>query len=130
VDLKKFETDRTLVADEIAKILQGGGSGNGTSDMKLKQAGEILKSSDSPAAIAAALGDVQQLIGYRRKALTRGTYLDKPEASSGGNAGGSSLPKGNGQLIDKATAAKFYEAAGKDPAKARQMATDAGWKVQ
>jgi hypothetical protein len=95
VDLKKFETDRALVADEIAKILQGGGTGSGTSDMKLRQAGEILKSTDSPAAIAGALGDVQQLIGYRRKALTRGTYLDKPEASSGGNAGGGSGADGH-----------------------------------
>lgn len=88
VDLKKFNTDRTLVADEIAKILQGGGTGSGTSDMKLKQAGDILGASDSPAAIAAALGDVQQLIGFRRKALTRGTYLENTPAAGGGGGGG------------------------------------------
>jgi hypothetical protein len=33
-------------------------------------------------------------------------------------------------LIDPATAQKFYQAAGGDPAKARKMAQDSGWKVQ
>lgn len=80
VDLKKFQTDRTLVADEIAKILQGGGTGSGTSDAKLKQASEILGSTDSPRAIAAAMGEVQSLIGYRRKAMTRGTYMEGTQA--------------------------------------------------
>jgi len=122
VDLKKFNTDRLLVADEIAKILQGGGTGGGTSDLKLKQAGEILKASDSPAAIAAALGDVQQLIGFRRKALTRGTYLE--------NAHLDALPQGGGKAIDAQTAAKFYEAAGNDPEKARQLAAQNGWTVK
>lgn len=90
IDLKKFRTDATLVSDEIAKILQGGGTGSGTSDAKMKQAGEILNTSDSPAAIAAALGDVQQLIGFRRKAMTKGTYLEnaapaeKPAAAAAG----------------------------------------------
>jgi len=74
--LKKFQTDALLVADEIAKILQGGGTGNGTSDAKLSQAAQIIKSTDSPGAIAAGLSDVQQLLGFRRKALTRGTYME------------------------------------------------------
>ncbi len=84
VDLKKFTTDRLLVADEIAKILQGGGTGSGTSDTKLKQAGEILSATDSPAAVKGALEDVKQLIGYRRTALTRGTYFEGSKPS--GNA--------------------------------------------
>ncbi|MFI5056896.1 MAG: hypothetical protein ACHQLQ_01815 [Candidatus Acidiferrales bacterium] len=50
-----------------------------------------------------------------------------------GNAGASSaasLPKGNGKLIDKATAQQFYHAAGNDPVKARQLAQANNWKVQ
>jgi hypothetical protein len=39
------------------------------------------------------------------------------------------LPAGNGKAIDKATAQKFYDAAGGDPARARKMATDKGWVV-
>jgi len=43
---------------------------------------------------------------------------------------GPSLPQGGGKVIDTATAQQFYQAAGNDPAKARQMAADAGWKIQ
>ena len=97
IDLKRFETDRTLVADEIAKILQGGGGSGGTSDMKLRQAGEILKSSDSPQAIAAALTDVQDLIGYRRSALTKGTYLERTDAGLNSQTPGTG---GSGHVIE------------------------------
>ena len=62
IDLKKFQADRALVGDEIAKILQGGGTGNGTSDAKLKQAQDLIGQSDNPAAIAATLGEVNKLI--------------------------------------------------------------------
>jgi len=96
VDLKQFNTDRILVADEIAKILQGGGSGSGTSDAKLKQAGEVISADDSPQAIARAMGEVQALIGYRRKALTRGTYMEGTSAGSGG--GGPAGPAQSGQV--------------------------------
>lgn len=44
--------------------------------------------------------------------------------------GGAVLPRGNGAAIDKATARKFYEAAGGDPAKAQKLAEDNGWKVE
>jgi hypothetical protein len=117
IDLKKFQADRALVGDEIAKILQGGGTGGGTSDAKLKQAQDLLSGSDSPQAIAATLKEVQSLIGYRRDSLTRGTYLE------------AKLPQGNGKTLDNATAQQFYKAAGYDPAKARQLAAKHGWKV-
>ncbi len=78
--LKKFQTDALLVADEIAKILQGGGTGNGTSDAKLNQAAQIIKASDSPQAIAAGLADVQELMSYRRKSLTHGTYMENQKS--------------------------------------------------
>ena len=96
IDLKKFQTDRTLLADEVAKILQGGGTGAGTSDAKMRQAGEILRESDDPAAIAAAAGEIMTLIGYRRKALTRGTYLEGTTAGAGaGSAAGGNQPDVN-----------------------------------
>jgi hypothetical protein len=76
VDLKRFMADRVLVGDEIAKIIQGG-TGNGTSDAKLQQAQDLLSSTDSPQAISTALKEVQGLIGNRRQALTKGTYLEK-----------------------------------------------------
>lgn len=115
VDLKSFQTDRALVGDEIAKILQGGGTGSGTSDAKLKQAQDLISSSDSPAAIASTLKEVSALIGYRRDSLTRGTP--------------NGLPDGGGKPLDGATAQKFYQAAGGDPAGAREMATRHGWQI-
>lgn len=91
IDVKRFNTDRVLLADEIAKILQGGGTGGATSDAKLRQAEDILKSEDSPAQIKTALEEVQGLISLRRAALTRGTYLANGTQSGGtggaGNAG-------------------------------------------
>lgn len=75
VDLKRFQADKLLVGDEIAKILQGGGTGSGTSDAKLKQAQDLLSTNDSPEAISTALKEVTKLIGYRRDSLTRGTPL-------------------------------------------------------
>jgi len=42
----------------------------------------------------------------------------------------SGLPDGGGKVIDRATAQKFYEAAGRDPDKARDLAKANHWKVQ
>lgn len=103
--LKAFQTDVLLVGDEVAKILQGGGTGSATSDAKLAQAGKILSTSDSPASIKSALSEVHALIGFRRKALTRGTYMDQPETAAPtnpdygyGNRYNSTTPKGLGFL--------------------------------
>lgn len=78
VDLKKFTTDAIFVGDEIAKILQGGGTGSGTSDSKLKQAQEVFSTSDNPSTIAAALEEIQPLLGNRRRAVTKGTPYATP----------------------------------------------------
>ena len=40
------------------------------------------------------------------------------------------LPQGGGKPLDGATARQFYQAAGGDPAKARELARQSGWKVQ
>lgn len=40
-----------------------------------------------------------------------------------------SLPDGNGQMLDEATAQKFLNSAGGDPAKARILAAQHGWKM-
>lgn len=82
VDIAKFQTDRIEVADAIAKILQGGGSGSGTSDMKLKQAEELIRTTDSPAVVRAKMQEIKELIGTRRSTLTRGTFLEKAQSTS------------------------------------------------
>lgn len=79
-DLKRLKTDAVLVGDEVAKILSGGGTGSTTSDAKLKQGMDSISQSDSVPAMAAALDEIQTLIGYRRKAQTRGTYMEGTSA--------------------------------------------------
>ena len=81
-DLKAFKTDAVLVGDEVAKILQGGGTGSGTSDAKLKQAQDLINTSDSVPAIASAMTEVQALIANRRRSLVRGTYYERQGASA------------------------------------------------
>ena len=105
VDLKAFNTDRTLIGDEVAKILQGGGTGSGTSDKKLEQAQKIFGESDDPAVIAAAIKEVYPLIGNRRSTLTRGTYMEhqsrvgeQPGGAPGGPAA-SAIPGPVKQLL-------------------------------
>jgi hypothetical protein len=49
---------------------------------------------------------------------------------SGAQTAAGQLPQGAGKVIDKATAQQFYEAAGRDPNKARDLAIQSGWKVQ
>ena len=48
----------------------------------------------------------------------------------GGKAAPAALPQGAGKVIDATTAQQFYKAAGNDPAKARTLAQQNGWKVQ
>lgn len=86
IDLGKFNTARLLVADEIGKILAGGGTGSGTSDAKLNQAMKLIKESDDPALVASNMAEVNLLLGYRRGALTKGTYLEKAEEQHPGAA--------------------------------------------
>lgn len=85
-DLKAFKTDALLVGDEIAKILSGGGTGSATSDAKLKQATDIIGTSDSVPAIASAMNEVKALMGNRRRALTRGTYMEGASAAKDATA--------------------------------------------
>lgn len=42
---------------------------------------------------------------------------------------GGTLPRGNGKVIDKATAKQYYDAAGRDPKKAQVLAEQNGWVV-
>lgn len=57
-----------------------------------------------------------------------GSNFQPVQMDSAGRA--ASLPNGGGKVIDKATAKQFYDAAGHDPDKARQLAIQNGWKIQ
>jgi hypothetical protein len=81
-----FQTARLGLADEIAKILSGGGTGNSTSDAKLKQASDLLASDMTPQQLKATTAAVRELLANRRQSLTSGTYMEHKggAAPSGG----------------------------------------------
>lgn len=57
------------VSDQLAKILQGGGSGGGTSDAKIRQAGEILDAKFSAKQIAEITDRMRELLANRKQSL-------------------------------------------------------------
>ena len=78
-DVVKFEFARNILADEIAKVLQGGGTGNGTSDAKLRQAQELLSGDMTPEQLRTVTAAAREMLGTRRASLTQGTYMERPQ---------------------------------------------------
>ena len=73
-----YYTAVTEVADQVAKILQGGGSGGGTSDAKLKQASELFEKGFNKDQIQAVGGELRNLLANRKKEMIGGNrYLVK-----------------------------------------------------
>lgn len=90
----RFDTARQILADEIAKIFTGGGTGAVTSDAKLHQAQDILKGDMTVGQMDAALATLKELFTARREKLTEGTYKSRsqPDAGGGGATGGGQQP--------------------------------------
>lgn len=59
----------TEVADQVAKILQGGGTGSGTSDAKLAQANALFQKGFSKAQFNAVLNAITPLLKNRAKSI-------------------------------------------------------------
>lgn len=57
------------VSDQIAKILQGGGTGSGTSDKKLEQAQEVLDKNFNARQIAEVAVTLRDLLGNRKQEI-------------------------------------------------------------
>ena len=123
--LADFRARALLVSDEVAKILSGAGSGGATSDAKLKQAAELINTSDDPKVIAASLAAINDLVGMRRKSLTLGTGYEN-FGSAGTETG---IPSGMGRTLDKNTAQLIHEKAGGDNQRARELAVLHGWVI-
>lgn len=64
-----YRTTALEVADQAAKILQGGGTGSGTSDAKLKQASEIFDSGFTKGQIQANAQTLRTLLANRKKEM-------------------------------------------------------------
>lgn len=68
-NLAAYYATITEVSDQVAKILQGGGTGSGTSDAKLKQAQELFNTSFNKKQVDAVINSLKPLLTNRAKAL-------------------------------------------------------------
>lgn len=80
--LRQFQVDALAVSDGVAKALQGGGTGSGTSDRKLDQAQKLIRETDDPEVVKSAVQEIHELLKIRRTNLTRGTYMATPEGAA------------------------------------------------
>lgn len=73
-----YLTNVTEVADQVAKVLQGGGTGSGTSDTKLKQAQEMFRNGWSKDSMREVATTLRQLLGNRKSEMIGDNrYLQK-----------------------------------------------------
>lgn len=89
-----YYTTLTEVSDQVAKILQGGGSG-GTSDAKLAQAQAMFNKSFTPAQVTAVAGSLKTLLANRAKGVIGDNvylsdYADKLGVAQNGAAAAAS----------------------------------------
>lgn len=108
-----FQATATEVADQVAKILQGGGSGSGTSDAKLQQAANLFNTGFSKAQLAATIDALQPLLSNRAKSMVNNNpYLgDYAEQFGFSKAADTSASKGSQD--DKTFVESTLKAAGK-----------------
>lgn len=72
--MAEYYTTITEVADQVAKILQGGGSGGGTSDAKLRQASELFDKGFTKDQIKGVADSLRSLLGNRKDAIIGDNY--------------------------------------------------------
>lgn len=96
-----YQATATEVADQVAKILQGGGTGSGTSDAKLAQANALFQSNFSKAQLLATVNALRPLLANRAKSMIGNnpylsTYADQfgftqDNGTSGAGSGGGNI---------------------------------------
>lgn len=122
------------VQADFARILNSPTGGGVLSDDARHEMQQAISPGATPGQIKAAL-DVFRRDAQNRHETYDAAVKDLQGRTVVGNVGSKpssapTLPQGSGKVIDKATAQQFYEAAGRDSAKARQLAIQNGWKVQ
>lgn len=87
------------VADQVAKILQGGGTGSATSDAKLAQATKLFNANFSKAQVDGVIDAIKPLLANRAKALVGDNlYLSDYKNDLGFGGGVLKSPDGTQQV--------------------------------
>lgn len=97
-----YYTTMLEVSDQVAKILQGGGSGSGTSDAKLAQAAALFQKGFSKDQVKAVAGSLIPLLSNRAKGMLRDNPYLSDYASDFGieqNLPGATQPTSNADDI-------------------------------
>jgi hypothetical protein len=136
-DVPAYNAARQVAVNEIAKVTSNPGLTGQLSDTARKEV-ESFNPENATLAQTYNVAKVlrqdmanrhtaynEQISDITRRIGVGGTVQDNPGATNPG-----SLPQGNGKVIDSVTAQSFYQAAGRDPVKARQLAKQNGWTVQ
>lgn len=101
----------TEVADQVAKVLQGGGTGSGTSDAKLAQASALFQSGFSKAQISGIATTLKGLLQNRATAIVGdNAYLSDYASDFGINQGGEGDTSDSGFTPRGSTAAPDFVA--------------------
>lgn len=120
-DVAQYYTTLLEVSDQVAKVLQGGGSGSGTSDAKLKQAESLFQKGFTPVQMKAVAASLQDLLANRASNMVRdnpylSSYADQFGIKMNGN-----LPTTNSQIMQAEAVAEgkigdFYHASDQNKA--------------
>lgn len=103
-EIAEYQTAVTEVADQVAKILQGGGSGSGTSDAKLKQAQELFSKGFTKDQMRGIAGELRELLANRKSSMIgNNVYLRKWFGTADEKANPWNLKKGGTNAPPKET---------------------------
>lgn len=98
--IAQAQTSQKMVADTLAKFFQGGGTGNATSDAKLRMTLGMLNTGQPSASRHAAGKTLEDMMDEFTNASSAGTVLGAPGSTmpGGGGAGGPAGPAGPGRI--------------------------------
>lgn len=103
--IAEFQAVATEVADQVAKILQGGGTGAGTSDAKLQQAVNLFNTSFTKSQLTGVVNALKPLLTNRAKNMVK----DNPYLSTYADQFGFAQNQGGTQNISAQAAAAGYD---------------------
>ncbi len=110
--IAQFQATATEVADQVAKILQGGGTGSGTSDAKLQQAVNLFNTGFSKAQLAGVIDALEPLLSNRAKSMVNDNpylsdYADQFGFGANGGAQAQQQTAPSATTIQKGSTAQY-----------------------
>lgn len=126
-EMVKFHNYAVDAADQFAKIMSGGGSGNATSDAKIKQGLDMFRTGFTKNQVLASATSVQDMLNNRKRELIGDNrYLTQWY----GGAGGQNRPAPAQKALSIAQIQQAAKDNGVSVDEATRQAKAAGYNVQ